>query len=653
MSENVSQSSIAKMAGDVIEHKSRPPPKKVIAPQAFPELQKMNFKPIPKARPVKPKEDIVQEMQDEESMPPPDEVLTDKALRYDLNGKNITGMQASTETYNKGLHNHGDSPEKPGYAVYELGLLCRSANIAQRALAFKTINNILNNMNSNVINDMKMVQIHKILINAFNPPTSATIKQYAGSIIMKLVTHFKNPLSLYPYPAIPMHSLFTTDFAPYIQDMCTMGEVDNRLYDAAAIAMVGAEKIDMKFMQSAKLSLPLLHFIRSAFINWGIVCGENFVAAGLNKKDDLEIQKEAAVIMRFHAKLPPMEQIKQLPPIVAVILLSRVEDPHTCEWLIDDAIKLCPDQFALEFLTNCAIHNLITKEQIEEVLKVSPFSQPAVALSEIVGKKPQLPVLPKSEEECWEKRGEVTGLVEYVLLHNDYTILPTLFKCLFSFTNPSADILTQHLFGVDAPQQRPLDPEYVFKVIEDCPAEKLPRIFEIGQYFPLHYTGRFFLRKDCLEQAQVFEKYLDNIPDPMKEKSIFECDIEQFIEKLMDGIEIPAFQKYALLCVTQFADIEVRHVIWDKLQGVASLFTVDYERKDHYEPYEDDLDTIHDVIDCLSSNEFKMTGILKVGFKIVHNLLKHYKGDVRGQLIMEHVLEMPTEWREKMLADLE
>lgn len=652
MTEENHQSSIAAVTGDVIEHESRPPPKKKVTTQAFPEVKKFTTKPVLKEKPPPPPPSIEKEVAEEESMPPPDESLTKNASRYDLSGKNITGMKSSDETYNQGLHNHGDSPDTPGYAIYELATLCRSANISQRAAAFQTLMKIVKNNSESIMSDLKMVQIHKICINAYNPPTSATIQQYAGSIILMLVTHFKEPLSIYPYPAIPMHSLYTNDFAPYLLDLCNIGEFDSRMYDAAATVLVGSEKIPMKFLDKAKLSLPLLHFIRSAFINWGIIIGSNFVDKALKQNKDIEMMKEAAVISRFHSKIPPIDDIKKMPTIVQIILLSRIEDPTPYDWLLKGSIELCPDHFVLEFVTNCALHKMVDENTIREIIKKSKFCQPVVALSEIIHEKPQLPAFPKTEEECWERRDEVVGFVEYVLLHDDFSLLPDLFKCLFTFTNPSADILMEHLFNSRAPPGRPLNPEEVFKIIDNCPAADLPRIFEVGKYFPLHFTGRFFLRKDCFEQAPLFEKFLDTIPDPMTSVHIWECDTEAFLEKFMDGYELPAFQKYALMCVTQGADIEVRHVMWDKLQGIASQFTVDFERKDHYTPYEDDLDTVHDIIDCLSSNEMILKGALKVGYNIVHNLLKHYKGDVRGQLIMEHVLEMPLDWQEEMLKDL-
>ena len=126
MTEENHQSSIAAVTGDVIEHESRPPPKKKVTTQAFPEVKKFTTKPVLKEKPPPPPPSIEKEVAEEESMPPPDESLTKNASRYDLSGKNITGMKSSDETYNQGLHNHGDSPDTPGYAIYELATLCLS-----------------------------------------------------------------------------------------------------------------------------------------------------------------------------------------------------------------------------------------------------------------------------------------------------------------------------------------------------------------------------------------------------------------------------------------------------------------------------------------------------------------------------------------------
>jgi hypothetical protein len=44
---------------------------------------------------------------------------------------------------NKGLHNHAEEPERPGYSLQELLYLSRSSNLQQRSIALNTIANII------------------------------------------------------------------------------------------------------------------------------------------------------------------------------------------------------------------------------------------------------------------------------------------------------------------------------------------------------------------------------------------------------------------------------------------------------------------------------------------------------------------------------
>jgi len=44
---------------------------------------------------------------------------------------------------NRGLHHHGEEPERPGYSLQELLYLSRSSNLRQRCIALNTIANII------------------------------------------------------------------------------------------------------------------------------------------------------------------------------------------------------------------------------------------------------------------------------------------------------------------------------------------------------------------------------------------------------------------------------------------------------------------------------------------------------------------------------
>lgn len=639
--------SVAAMAGDIVERESRPPPRKQVVNMPLPKAVKFNVRPLTKEKPKPPEK----EPENPEDLPPAnkDDVLTKTAKRYDFSGKKMTEEKGNEKTYSMGLHNHGDSPDKPGYAVYELALLCRSSNISQRAAAFQTLKNIIFKNPKEVEQDLKMVQIHMVCINAFNSPTSVTIKKIAGEIMIFLATHFKDPFAIDPYPAVPMHSFFTTDFVQYFHDIAQLSMDDERLFDVLALLTVGAEKIDLKFLEKAKLSLPLMHFARAAFIQWGEVVCQKQALEALQPGHDVALMSEAAVVLRFHGIIPVIENLRKLPPLVALILISRVDEPKQYEEFVEEALKLAPNHFALEFLTSCSIHNMITRDQGLAALKDAQFSQPVVVLSEFCGKKLAVPAFPTTEEECWERRGEIVGIVEYILLHKELSLLPGILPCLFSFTNPSADILIQAIFGVKPPPERPIDPEGLFRCIEVCPPDELKFILTISKYFPLHYSGRFFLRKDVNALSPMFDEFLSDIPDPMKPESIVEADIDRFMELFSyDGYANPAFQKYALLCITQGADVEVRHAMWTKLGEVASFITIDFERKDHYEPLESDMDTIQEIVFALAPNEFKLVGALKIGFKILRKLLETFKGDGKGEMIMRNVLQMPQVWIDEL-----
>ncbi|OXA61235.1 RNA polymerase II-associated protein 1 [Folsomia candida] len=69
-----------------------------------------------------------------------------KNARFDFRGMLLTGKDLEdTNTFEKGLHHHGEDMEKPGYTLEELLTLSRSVNSQQKAQALLTIGNIYEN----------------------------------------------------------------------------------------------------------------------------------------------------------------------------------------------------------------------------------------------------------------------------------------------------------------------------------------------------------------------------------------------------------------------------------------------------------------------------------------------------------------------------
>ncbi|XP_023313719.1 RNA polymerase II-associated protein 1 [Trichogramma pretiosum] len=71
--------------------------------------------------------------------PAPDEPYN---ARFDFNGL-LLPFNDDAVTVDRGLHHHGEEPERPGYALQELLQLTRSANQQQRVMALTTLANIL------------------------------------------------------------------------------------------------------------------------------------------------------------------------------------------------------------------------------------------------------------------------------------------------------------------------------------------------------------------------------------------------------------------------------------------------------------------------------------------------------------------------------
>ncbi|XP_043480944.1 RNA polymerase II-associated protein 1 [Leptopilina heterotoma] len=62
--------------------------------------------------------------------------------RFDFNGI-LLPFNDDSITIDKGLHHHGDEPERPGYSLQELLQLTRSSSLQQRSIALQTLANII------------------------------------------------------------------------------------------------------------------------------------------------------------------------------------------------------------------------------------------------------------------------------------------------------------------------------------------------------------------------------------------------------------------------------------------------------------------------------------------------------------------------------
>jgi len=631
------------VTGSIIERESRPPPRKLVTGSGFPERKKVE---VPAVKPkVVPK---VEEIVEEERIPPVP--VGNKAPRFDFQGKIMSSAEATQRTIDIGLHHHGDNPEKPGYAIYELSILSRSRNISQRAGAYEMIRNIVFQDPLKHIAELQQVQIHYICVNAFNPPSSITIKSYALEIMQLLCTTYRNPLSLYPYPAIPPGSTLTFDFACVARDIAFCYEFDNRLLDIASIIIVASKPFDIGFLENAPVSLPLLHFARSVHINWGIQFGNKQALRALSESKDIEILKEAAVVLSFHQTKVSKEIISILPSCIKAMLLCKVDDCTEYKEYINDVLGVSPDPYAVDFLSKCATSGLLDEIDMKRCISGASFSAPYVVIAEQLEVQYSIPEYPKSEEECWERRGEICGMVQYFLLHYDFSMLPKLLPCLFSFTNPSADALIQSTFGILSLKERPPNPYKIFSFIESVPQSDLDSFLKAAKYFPLSYFSIIFRRKDIHDIISIIESFIDTYPDPMPANSLTIEDINAFIELFsFDSYDIPAFQKFAILCLSQQNEVEVRHTIWLKLQELAHVFDIDYSRQDLFEPIEDDMDILNSFLEMYRKFEYKNTAPFNISLKIVGNYLKEHKGEHIGKYVLENAMQTTNDWKDRIL----
>lgn len=644
---------IESITGNIIEKESLPPPKKKWSDQSkdersgFPEI-KRNYKLETINETHSQKNKIEQEMNKEYD--PNDKELSINAERYDLTGELMKSKDMTAETILGGLHHHNDDSDKPGYAFYELAMLSRSRNIAQRASAFQTIYNIIKDKPFSFLNDLKMIQIHILCTIAFNSPTSKTIKEFATRIIMLIVTHFENPLSIYPYPAVPQFSFLTVEFAPHTRDFAILGEEAPEIWNATAIMMIGAKEVNINFIERNKTCVELLRVARSAFINWNKrLCTNKAIDVLKDINSSVEILEEAAVLLRLQKVDIDEEIMDILDPKILCILISDRQNLEPYRKYFPSLSQLKPvNNYIAEMYVGMIQQKYLSTDVIPGLLEDMEFSQSYVILASTINAEIKLPPLPTTEEDCWLKRGEIIGHVQYLILKKDYSNLPHLFKCLFSYTNPSADILCQSLFGFDAPPSRPINPDELFKNIQTVNRDQLVNLMDVAKYFIVHFSCKFFDREDYMEHVDIYDDYISNVIENTKEKNIFDADLTGFTRVFeFGGYEVEAFQKFAILCLTQRAEAEVRSSVWGMMRRLASCITAEFTKADHFEPLEDDLDIVALIIDVLKYNSVENC-VTNIALNIINKLLDNYKGTKRGLIILQNAKDIQEVWRDKL-----
>lgn len=688
--------SFTSLAKNIEIHENRPPPPLKKAknmengfPKAKPITQKIKIK-----KPTQKKEEaeeINEELNEEinEGENQNDKPFATVTSRYDFNGSEITNMKESDETHLRGLHQHNDSAEKPGYAIYELAVLCRSQNASQRSFAISMVSNIVNK-NPNVVDkDIKEAQIPVIAVNALFPPTNLSIKNSAIELISNLLNYkFKNPFSIYPYPAIPPETIMTIEFATYASDFIEAAQKNEICLDFLALIASKGE-FDLEKLSKLPPSIYLFHLSRSVFINWGKVFAKEQAVSVItsfseNKnpensdeyKREFELAKEAAVVLRFFKEIPHNEILEKLHPKILAILLSHIsENIENYKQFLPKILSICPDPFALEYiasLCSSSMHpdsdktdeTLITLEDATKAIKNASFSSSFVIINEFIIRHNSSPStreaarlfsvpdhFPQTAEECWEKRDIICGFSEYILQTKSLNLLPKLLPCLFSFTNPAADMIANSIFGLNLSKERPVDPNELFGCLSKCDKSKIRQILDVAIYFPLHFSLSVFDRQDEEEISDEICQFLDKFSDPLPPKSLRPLDLSNYFERfLFDCFHIPSYQKMAFFCISKGAEPEVRQHFWTSCARYLSRITMKNVRKDIVNEIEDDRDVLASMVQALRESRLVETDILMIAVHQLKSFLILHKGDTSGGVFLEHCSRLPEFWSSKILS---
>ena len=652
------QGAVTKLTGSIVVHGDAPPPPMRKTPPAgtgFPLPKKSEKKirvrkPNPEIDPTGPMA-MMDELQEENENPNSNKPLGEGARRFDFDGTDITAKAATEETEKAGLHNHGDDPDKPGYAVYELALMCRSANASQRAFAFEFLAAIARKQGKSIYSDVQQTQLPILTVSALFKPTNVSIKANATALILELVLgQFQDAFSLVPYPTLPPVNSMTLEFEKYAEDLVLASSSDARFMDCLALFAVN-KKFDVAELEKLEPSKHLFRLARSVFVCWGQRFAEK-QAYEAAVGSDAELAREAAAVLRFFKDDFEIEFLDKMDAEVLCTVLSRCNLDSKHAKYVDAALKLCPNPFALEFLANCAQKNLISKDVAKQALDKAAYSAPMIALKSFCEMSLEPHKLPTTAEDCWTQRDVVCGMVEYVIKTRDLKCLPELLPCLYSFTNPAADMLLETVFDLPPMKERPIDPLAIFENLLTMPVDKVKPVLDIAQHFPLRFALPVFGREDAEQLSDVVSNFLDNFADPLPEDSIRSLDLSSYFERfLFDRFFVTAFQKLAYFCVSPGSNAEVRQHFWTHCARYLSRFTVPNVRKDVFSDFEEDLEVLASIVQAIKEQiEYSETDILKIAVFQLNSFVKRHKGEHKGMVFFDSIRKLPECWASKILC---
>ncbi|KAH0792714.1 RNA polymerase II-associated protein 1 [Histomonas meleagridis] len=653
--EGANSGHVQQLAGDVVERDMAPPPPiKKSAPRGFPQVKPTKKKIIiKKPKPVQPEESNFEMMEDAlpESANPNNQPLDDTTPRFDFDGNEITGAKETEETILEGLHSHGDNPEKPGYALYELALLSRSRNNSQRAFAFEVLYNTIKNNPKKYDKDIRELQIPLLTVISLFPPTNNTIKSFAIDLMKELLfTQYQDMLSIYPYPAIPPVTSMTLEFAQYTSDLVSAANSNYFIMNVLSL-LTPSKQFDISSLESQKPSIPLFRLARSAFISWGTVFAKKQALEAL--EGELEIAKESASLLCFLKEIPGDEVLAKLHPVVLSILLSRTDDVSPYVKYIDSVVKFCPDPFVVSFLASFTKNNLLPKEVAKKAIEGASFSPGFVTLSIYAGIPINVPEPPKEEHLCWVKRAEICGIVEYIIKTKDLKYLPQILPCLYSFTNPAADILVNTIFGFGVSKERPVDPYELFEHLLTIEKEKIEELLKIALFFPLRYILPLFNRNDGADISDTVCEFLDHYPDPLPADSLRPIDCSTYFERfLFDCFEIPSYQKFAYFCISPGADPEVRQHFWTTCSRYLSRIKMQNVRKDVIDIQETDKEVLASIYQALRESQYAETDLLNIAIRQLSGYMELKRGEIAGEVFFANCQKLQEVWKKKLFAFL-
>jgi hypothetical protein len=576
--------------------------------------------------------------------------LGSETRRYDFLGSDITGAPATPATELAGLHNHNDDEERSGYAIYELAMMCRSRNSSQRVLALTSLARIIAR-NRNAVDSARESQVPLLAVNSMFPPTNAAIMTAAADVIVAMLAgQINEPFALVPYPAIPPPTSMTLEFAKFAEQLVDAASLDERLISCLALLMP-CRKFEIGKLAKLTGSKALFRLGRAAFVFWEERFAEEQAKTAITSSD-IELAKEAAALLR-HINLEVTPTFcESLLPCVLAILLSRIDsDLEAYTQFIPAVAELCPDPFALEFLANFAQKGLLDRATAEKALTDSTFSSATVTLSLFCEKSIRVPELPTNPADCWSRRGLICGGAEYVMRTRDYSILPRLLPCLYTFTNPAADMLFEVIFEMEPIKERPIDPYAIFERFATTSVPNLRKLLVIAQHFPIRFMLPIFSRPDLGEISPIVCEFLDGFDDPLPAESLKPADLSSFFDRfLFDSFFIPCCQKLAYFCVSPGAHVEVRQHFWGSCSRLLSRFCVPNVRRDVLEFDEDDREVMATIVHALKESRIAQNDIIGIAVHQLRKYVEARRGEHLGQVFYDQIRRMPEFWAKQILV---